>query len=986
MALTPLVRQDVHAAASPPPAAQKKAADQFSKVAQQATRAGEAANTTGSDGQKTAVKHNQSKVQGRSERDQDQDGQHHQGKQTRLVNGMRVTTTDGHVTGRVTLGTREAKGSVNTAATANTAEPVRNTGQTLPAAGSMVLATPRPLETRNSRLGETGKASTDGTTGATSPLNPETAIRGQQNSGGSSGGGGQQGQEGDTTDGNNNEGGGVVGNENTGGIGGGGGSNIRPTATGAGPDEPDGDGTTRRQRIERWQGVVQRFNLNGVQNDAIDALLADVEFAHMGSYDFNAQSGMFRLWLKTLPSLLIFGQGQGSSFSIDEISELINSLLTSKSNLPDRESIVCNSASFIMSFPYKRAIDNPDKVTDDFRETFALATRHNIVSSLLGEFSHLQWNQDFVALELDLLMSPEFDAVMTYFVSSSDDPLWKAGMAVMMLTENARVLSVERWQGIEAPFVLGGEQNDAINGVLADLEISHWQSYNYNTPSEPFRFFHKALASFLIADHGQGSTFSLEEISSQIDDLLMSKNNLPGREQIICNSASFIMAFPYTTDPNNPDKATDDYREAFALAIRHDIRESIIDELSALRDNPEFAALNIDLLASPAFEAVMNYFVSSSDGLRRKTAIAVVMVSEGVSADEAASQLELEVRAARVRRWAQVTPSNSEFPLFNRALRLEDTLEVVLTGDDVSLLDAMGAPLDAFIRQGFDADRSFICLQRVLGSWNRDPLDPFLGARPIAINNMRATQAARESIIQFPRAILTRMANDGFSPETVADLFAGPFSDGPFFPMAKKHAISMLQAAAGTFTLPKLLELVPYLNESRLAPTLLIAIAQRFMGGDVQLADLELEVAEFIGAMSANERHAIAIEMTLCDLFETSEILNYSRNFIVDIETTETTVQRSLDLVGMGNWIGDRNCIVTLDLNTGTGNCFGFYSNASFSVQFPGQANAQDDEVNLPRFHSERSVLPTGTAINMVFTGSSGEPRNVVFRLPPTRR
>jgi hypothetical protein len=251
MALAPVANRNTEAATTPPPAAQKKAADQFSKVAQQA-RSNEAANTSGSDGQKTAVKLDQSKVQGRGERDQNQGDQNHPGKQTRLVNGVRVTTTDGHVTARVNIGNNDAKGAAGSQNAAMgmpemkqaTGAELRNLGQASPTAGNAVLTMPRLPEARTTRLGETaGKVSSDGSSATTSFLNTEAAIRGQQNGEGSSGGGGQQGkgdQGGDTPGGNNDEG---PRTDDAGGTGGAG-RPRSPVASGdgGGPVPPSGGG------------------------------------------------------------------------------------------------------------------------------------------------------------------------------------------------------------------------------------------------------------------------------------------------------------------------------------------------------------------------------------------------------------------------------------------------------------------------------------------------------------------------------------------------------------------------------------------------------------------------------------------------------------------------------------------------------------------------------------------------------------------------
>jgi hypothetical protein len=288
MALAPVVNRNAQAAS--PPAVQKNAADQFSKATQQA-RPGEAANTKGADGQNTGVKTDQSKVQGRGERDQDQSGQNHPGKQTRLVNGMRVTTTDGHVTGRVKVGaddTKSAAGSQNTGTNrpemrqAAGSELPRIAGQASPIATNVVLTMPRALDSRSTRPGEmAGKATSDfGSNGTTSPLNAEAAIRGQQNGEGSSGGsGGQQGggdnQGGDTSSGNDSGDNAGGSDQDTGGFGGGGNIN-RPTATGASPDEPDDEGELERSLYEHFEFNNPNFG-HDIPAENWDTTLFDTE-------------------------------------------------------------------------------------------------------------------------------------------------------------------------------------------------------------------------------------------------------------------------------------------------------------------------------------------------------------------------------------------------------------------------------------------------------------------------------------------------------------------------------------------------------------------------------------------------------------------------------------------------------------------------------------------------------------------------------------
>jgi hypothetical protein len=249
MALSPVVNRDTQAATSTPPAAQKKAADQFSRATEK-TRSGETASSSGGDGKSTSVKADQSKVHGR-DGDKEQGGQQHSQRATvkYLPDGTRVTLKDGHVINRMNAGgsneTNGTTGSQNTALNrqATGSEQLRSPGQASPPAAGVVLTMPRAPDGRTARPGETAaKGSSEGNTSSTTLMNAEAAVGGQQNSDGSSGGGGQKGsgdQGGDTTGGNDsgNDAGG--GDQNAGGFGGGRGNINRPTATGASPEDPD---------------------------------------------------------------------------------------------------------------------------------------------------------------------------------------------------------------------------------------------------------------------------------------------------------------------------------------------------------------------------------------------------------------------------------------------------------------------------------------------------------------------------------------------------------------------------------------------------------------------------------------------------------------------------------------------------------------------------------------------------------------------------
>jgi hypothetical protein len=267
MALAPVLNQVPQSATSLPSATQNRASDQFSKATDK-TRSSEAANTTGRDGKNTSVnKFDQSKVQARSDKDKEQGGQDDGSRLSRIVNGVRVTTTDGRVIGRVSVGTNAPN---STAASQNAGmnkpEMMRQPGpatgaelrQPVPTAANTILTMPRPLEARSTRPGETsGKVSSDfASSGTTSSLNAEAAIRDQPDSGGSSGGGGGQqgkGDQGGDTSGGDRGGG---GNQNTGGFGGGGG-NIGPSGPGGSSQEPEDFSFSALQRAVQRAAIAE---------------------------------------------------------------------------------------------------------------------------------------------------------------------------------------------------------------------------------------------------------------------------------------------------------------------------------------------------------------------------------------------------------------------------------------------------------------------------------------------------------------------------------------------------------------------------------------------------------------------------------------------------------------------------------------------------------------------------------------------------------
>jgi hypothetical protein len=241
MALAPVAYRDAHAAASPATFAQRTVGDQFLTLAEK-TRISEAAIASGLDGENSSVKGDLSKVQSRSERAKDQGDRQHQVTQTRVINGQRVTMTEGRVSSRVNVGHNGSKGTIAT--TAITSEPLRNMSLALSTSGKMIQVA-RSLDSRSPRLGEKIKPPAVGLNGTTGLLNADAGIRVQQNNDSSSGGGGdQQGQsdQSDDTIGGNQGGGDNSGGRNhgNGGIGGGGGSNIGPNPPGGNPEDPNG--------------------------------------------------------------------------------------------------------------------------------------------------------------------------------------------------------------------------------------------------------------------------------------------------------------------------------------------------------------------------------------------------------------------------------------------------------------------------------------------------------------------------------------------------------------------------------------------------------------------------------------------------------------------------------------------------------------------------------------------------------------------------
>jgi hypothetical protein len=242
-------------ASAPPPAVPQKTLKEFDKAKQFVGAQGSGSTSE----HKTGSHSDHAKVQGRSERGGDSSGQgsdHHDAKQTRYVNGQKVTYTDGRITRRVDMGTDAPKGTngapslsqkptvMSGSEAMQTARPdlSRVLGQPLPQ--NALNSTPRPVEMRSTRSIEVsakslGTMTTDGgANGATNVSDARTAIQGSGNNAGSSGGGGEQGggDQGNNPPGGNIGGSGGLG-AGAGGIGGGG--NIRPGQTSGAADEPD---------------------------------------------------------------------------------------------------------------------------------------------------------------------------------------------------------------------------------------------------------------------------------------------------------------------------------------------------------------------------------------------------------------------------------------------------------------------------------------------------------------------------------------------------------------------------------------------------------------------------------------------------------------------------------------------------------------------------------------------------------------------------
>jgi hypothetical protein len=266
MSITNVNRQT--ATAPLPQAVQNKVVDQFSRLIQQ--RSGDATTLRDAKGQNTAGTSDLSKVQARRDGDQHQrdQGDHHQGMTRRVVNGQLVTMKDDHVIGRVATGsavTKSTTGTVNT--------PAMTTGSDLP---RIPLANSNNIPTKAfvkpSRTGETtGKALADlGTTGTTTLLNAEAAIRGQQNGGGSSGGGNQQGQN-DQAD--NSSSGNQGGTGDDGGTTGGNGGNLPPggrgRAAGAAPEPDDDDDIS--DDLDNFFSDMEGYDFAELSGDLEDA-------------------------------------------------------------------------------------------------------------------------------------------------------------------------------------------------------------------------------------------------------------------------------------------------------------------------------------------------------------------------------------------------------------------------------------------------------------------------------------------------------------------------------------------------------------------------------------------------------------------------------------------------------------------------------------------------------------------------------------------
>ncbi len=1040
MALTPLANRDAQAAALLSPVAQKTAS-QFSKAAQQASRVGEAANTAGSEGKNAAMKPDPSRVQGRGERDQGQGGHHHTGKQTRIVDGEKITIEDGRVT-RVSVGSHDAKVTISNAATAF--EPLRNLGQIVTATGRIIPATPHPLESRSSRPGETTKTSSDNSTGNTSFLSTEAAIRGENNETPSGGGKKKDGKDGNP-DGDKSNDVPSDGNDNMDDIGGG--RNKPPgggtPAAGAAPDPDDFDGS---ELTEDQRTYFQALANRGIPDDVAMWI---ARTTNIGQDSVDHIADLFESLRRHIddPSEIVAKaglcvRGENSSVLADFLEELVLFAGDCIFDGHSRQSTLASALSIvdaIVSMP-RPSSGNSTNVANVLTlarfivvngvapadvaacvgmESMNGGTAGFIASVVLQSETELGWHNmvpeeivnkvraaaDYMeAYDVSILGGAQYDGLSEVVRDILSGSLRGTAFELPSGEESStpRRERFQRWQAVGQMFNLSDEQADDVNRLLAAIELSQ-NSYDYDGSAPQFRHSLKAMASFLIADRERGYGSTADEALELIDTLLTAKSNLSGREEIICNSAAFIMNYPYR-DRNSTAEAMADLREAFALTTQHDIFTGsdyqLLLVLSELRDNGDYAALDEDLLRSPERDAVMAYLMSGSGSPLRLADVAITMMATGLPADEAALHFDVGKRAERASRWAQVTPSNTELSSFNQALLLEDALSV-LVGEDVSLLDTMAAPLDAFIRQGFSADAGFSCLASILKSWNWDPLGQFLEpgfstARAadeplfeILSNEDRAFLSVQDSLAQFPTDIITRLADNGLRPEDVADLLVGTGSENSLVPFAQKHTISILQAISGTLTLSKLQELVPYLNESRRPAMLLTAVAQSFLGVETQLAELELLLsdgdAQMRWALNANTRNSMAIETALCELFN---IYDFPEVYL-DLETAETTLITNnfvgnIELQSIEDWRAARNVSARLVLDPESRNYIEFSCNRRFNVQFPGQATSKPAETLQEGYYGLR-MLPPGTTIIVVSVSGSSAPRTTVFKLPPVR-
>jgi hypothetical protein len=907
----------------------------------------------------------------------------------------------------------------------------------------MVLATPRPLETRNSRLGETGKASTDGTTGATYLPNPEAAILGQQNSGGSSGGGDnpQRGND-ETPSGENNDNG---DNQNTGSSDGGGGlpPGGGPPAAGAAPDPDDFDPS---ELSEDQRTYFQALADSGIPED-VAMWIARNTIIGQDSVDHIADLfGSLQRYMddpsEIVAKAALCVRGETSATLADFLEELVLfagdcifeghsrqtmlastfSIVDAVVSMPRRPSDNNSAVTYVITLARFLVVNGvaPDNAAGCIAaESMNGGTAEIISSTILRSGEQLGWD-NLVPEEIVSKVRTAADYLEPYDVSNLSGAEYSRMSVIVrnIISDSLDVTPLElpsgdesnmlrrelfrRWQAVGQLFVLIDAQARAVNTLLVDIELSQ-SSYDYDGSAPQFRHSLKAMASFMITDQMRGFGLSSDEALELIDALLTSKRNMPGSEEIIGNSAAFIMNYPYRVRDNSAEVKAD-FRAAFDLITQYDILTGVDyllgQVLSELRGNADYAALDADLLRSPERDAVMNYIISTDGRPRRLADVAVTMMATGLPADDAALHFDAGQKAQRASRWAQATPSNSELSSFNQALRLEDALGV-LAEDDVSLINVMAAPLDAFMRQGFSADQSFRCLERILKSWNWDPLGQFLGPgfstgsidgelRFVQLfDEERAFLSVQDSVAQFPSDMIKRLADDGLDPETVAALLVGTSLQDPGVPFAQKHTISILQTAPGALTLPKLQELVPYLNESVRPAMFLIAVAGGFLEGEAQLAELELQLssmdAETRWALNASSRNSMAIESALYQLYGIDDF----PEVYLDLETAETTLITknggNFELQGIEDWRAARNFTARLVLDSDTDNYVEFSCNKTFHVQFPGQARTYLADMPQEGNYVGR-MLPPGTSITMISLDGSLAPKTTVFRLPPIRR